>query len=42
MNRVPNNMSNCTKDDPENLRYQLFADLRKLIEKPENQLLKLK
>jgi len=28
-------MSDITKEDLENLRHQLFADLRKLFEKPE-------
>lgn len=28
-------MSDITKEDLENLRHQLFADLRVLIEKPE-------
>lgn len=30
-------MSDITKEDLENLRHQLFADLRVLIEKPEPQ-----
>jgi len=35
-------MSDITKEDLENLRHQLFADLRKLIEKPETPEPKLK